>query len=185
MGEPRVGIIGGSGLYELEGLTDVRWHRVRTPFGDPSDAYCIGRLGDREIVFLPRHGRGHRLIPSELPFRANLYGMKALGVEWVISVSAVGSMRERIAPLDLVIPDQFYDHTKRRIPSFFEEGIVAHVSMAEPVCPDLAGALQAAVRRDRRDRSTGAARTSASRARSSRRRPSPGSTGAGASTSSG
>ena len=144
MGEPRVGVIGGSGLYELEGLTDVRWHRVRTPFGDPSDAYCIGRLGDREVVFLPRHGRGHRLIPSELPFRANLYGMKALGVEWVISVSAVGSMRERIAPLDLVIPDQFYDHTKRRIPSFFEEGIVAHVSMADPVCPDLAAALQAA-----------------------------------------
>ena len=105
MGEPRVGVIGGSGLYELEGLTDVRWHRVRTPFGDPSDAYCIGRLGDREVVFLPRHGRGHRLIPSELPFRANLYGMKALGVEWVISVSAVGSMREQIAPLDLVIPD--------------------------------------------------------------------------------
>ena len=95
-------------------------------------------------MFLPRHGRGHRLIPSELPFRANLYGMKALGVEWVISVSAVGSMRERIAPLDLVIPDQFYDHTKRRIPSFFEEGIVAHVAMAEPVCPDLAAALQAA-----------------------------------------
>ena len=155
MGEPRVGIIGGSGLYELEGLTDVRWQRVRTPFGDPSDAYCIGRLGDREIVFLPRHGRGHRLIPSELPFRANLYGMKALGAEWVISVSAVGSMRERIAPLDLVIPDQFYDHTKRRIPSFFEEGIVAHVSMAEPVCPDLAGALQAAVRRDGGDRPPG------------------------------
>jgi 5'-methylthioadenosine phosphorylase len=144
MGEPRVGVIGGSGLYELEGLTDVRWHRVRTPFGDPSDAYCIGRLGDREVVFLPRHGRGHRLIPSELPFRANLYGMKALGVEWVISVSAVGSMRERIAPLDLVVPDQFYDHTKRRIPSFFEEGIVAHVSMADPVCPDLAEALYAA-----------------------------------------
>ena len=144
MREPRIGIIGGSGLYEMEGLTDVRWHRVRTPFGDPSDEYCIGRLGDREIVFLPRHGRGHRLIPSELPFRANLYGMKALGVEWVISVSAVGSMRERIAPLDLVIPDQFYDQTKRRISSFFAEGIVAHVSMADPVCPDLAGVLQAA-----------------------------------------
>jgi 5'-methylthioadenosine phosphorylase len=143
MREPRIGIIGGSGLYELEGLTDVRWQRVRTPFGDPSDEYCIGRLGAREVVFLPRHGRGHRLIPSELPFRANIYGMKALGVEWVISVSAVGSMRERIAPLDLVIPDQFYDHTKRRIPSFFEEGIVAHVAMADPVCQDLAAALQA------------------------------------------
>jgi 5'-methylthioadenosine phosphorylase len=146
MGEPRIGIIGGSGLYELEGLTDVRWRRVQTPFGDPSDAYCVGRLGDREVVFLPRHGRGHRLIPSELPFRANLYGMKALGVEWVVSVSAVGSLRERIAPLDLVIPDQFYDHTRRRIPSFFEEGIVAHVAMAEPVCPDLAAALHEAAR---------------------------------------
>jgi 5'-methylthioadenosine phosphorylase len=144
MAERRIGIIGGSGLYELEGLTDVRWERVRTPFGDPSDAYCLGRLAGREVVFLPRHGRGHRLIPSELPFRANLYGMKVLGVEWVVSVSAVGSMRERIAPLDLVIPDQFYDHTRRRIPSFFEEGIVAHVAMADPVCPDLAGALHLA-----------------------------------------
>ncbi len=144
MAEGRIGIIGGSGLYELAGLTDVRWRRMRTPFGDPSDAYCVGRLGGQEVVFLPRHGRGHRLIPSELPFRANIYGMKALGVEWLISVSAVGSMRERIAPLDLVIPDQFYDHTRRRVSSFFEEGIVAHVSMAEPVCPDLAAALRAA-----------------------------------------
>jgi 5'-methylthioadenosine phosphorylase len=144
MAEGRVGIIGGSGLYELEGLTDVRWRRVRTPFGEPSDAYCVGRLAGQEVVFLPRHGRGHRLIPSELPFRANIYGMKALGVEWLISVSAVGSMRERIAPLDLVIPDQFYDHTRRRVSSFFEEGIVAHVSMAEPVCADLAAALQTA-----------------------------------------
>jgi 5'-methylthioadenosine phosphorylase len=146
MREPRIGIIGGSGLYEMEGLTDVRWHRERTPFGDPSDEYCIGRLGDREIVFLPRHGRGHRLIPSELPFRANLYGMKALGVEWVISVSAVGSMRERIAPLDLVIPDQFYDHTRRRISSFFGDGIVGHVGMADPVCAALGDLLESAGR---------------------------------------
>ena len=144
MAEPRVGVIGGSGLYELDGLEDVRWERVRTPFGDPSDQLCIGRLGSREVVFLPRHGRGHRLIPSELPFRANVYALKALGCEWVISVSAVGSMRERIAPLDLVIPDQFYDHTRRRVSSFFEEGIVAHVSMADPVCPDLASLLQQA-----------------------------------------
>jgi 5'-methylthioadenosine phosphorylase len=144
MAEPRVGVIGGSGLYELDGLHDVRWERVRTPFGDPSDRLCIGRLGSREVVFLPRHGRGHRLIPSELPFRANVYALKALGCEWVISVSAVGSMRERIAPLDLVIPDQFFDHTRRRVSSFFEEGIVAHVSMAEPVCPDLASLLQQA-----------------------------------------
>ncbi len=141
MAEPRVGVIGGSGLYTLEGLTDARWVEVRTPFGDPSDAYCVGRLGSREVVFLPRHGRGHRLMPSELNFRANVYGLKALGVEWVISVSAVGSMREAIAPLDLVVPDQFYDHTRRRVSTFFGDGIVAHVGMAEPVCPDLAARL--------------------------------------------
>ncbi len=144
MAEARIGVIGGSGLYELEGLTDVRWVRVRTPFGDPSDAYCVGRLGAHELVFLPRHGRGHRLMPTELNFRANIYGLKALGVEWVVSVSAVGSMREEIAPLDLVIPDQFYDHTRRRVASFFGDGIVAHVGMAEPVCPDLASRLYAA-----------------------------------------
>lgn len=141
MAEPRVGVIGGSGLYELEGLADVRWVKVRTPFGDPSDAYCVGRLGGREVVFLPRHGRGHRLMPSELNFRANVYGLKALGVEWVISISAVGSMREAIAPLDLVVPDQFYDHTRHRVSSFFGGGIVAHVGMAEPVCRDLAARL--------------------------------------------
>ncbi len=141
MAEPRVGIIGGSGLYQLEGLTDVRWQKLRTPFGDPSDAYCIGRLGGREVVFLPRHGRGHRLLPSELNYRANVYGLKALGVEWVVSLSAVGSMREGIAPLDLVIVDQFYDHTRRRVASFFGEGIGAHVGMADPVCPELAGRL--------------------------------------------
>ncbi len=141
MPEPRIGVIGGSGLYELEGLTDVRWEKVRTPFGEPSDAYCIGRLAAQEIVFLPRHGRGHRLLPSELNYRANIYGLKALGVEWVVSMSAVGSMREGIAPLDLVVVDQFYDHTKRRVSSFFGEGIGAHVGMADPVCPDLAARL--------------------------------------------
>ena len=141
MPEGRIGVIGGSGLYELEGLADVRWEEVRTPFGDPSDAYCIGRLGAREIVFLPRHGRKHRLLPSELNYRANVYGLKALGVEWVISMSAVGSMREGIAPLDLVVVDQFYDHTRRRVSSFFGEGIGAHVGMADPVCPDLAAHL--------------------------------------------
>ena len=141
MAEGRIGIIGGSGLYELEGLTGVHWEKVRTPFGDPSDAYCLGRLGDREVVFLPRHGRGHRLTPTELPFRANIWGFKRLGVEWVVSVSAVGSMREEIAPLHLVVPDQFYDHTRRRVSSFFGDGIVAHVGMADPVCPDLAAIL--------------------------------------------
>jgi 5'-methylthioadenosine phosphorylase len=141
MAEPRIGIIGGSGLYQLEGLTGVRWQKVRTPFGAPSDDFCIGRLGAREVVFLPRHGRQHRLLPSELNYRANIYGLKSLGVEWVVSISAVGSMREGIAPLDLVIVDQFYDHTKRRVSSFFGEGIGAHVGMADPVCADLAGHL--------------------------------------------
>jgi 5'-methylthioadenosine phosphorylase len=141
MPEPRIGIIGGSGLYQLEGLTGVRWQKVRTPFGAPSDDYCVGRLGAREVVFLPRHGRRHRLLPSELNYRANIYGLKALGVEWVISISAVGSMREGIAPLDLVVVDQFYDHTRRRPSSFFGEGIGAHVGMAVPVCADLAGHL--------------------------------------------
>jgi 5'-methylthioadenosine phosphorylase len=144
--EARIGIIGGSGLYELDGLTAVRWERVRTPFGAPSDAYCVGRLGDREVVFLPRHGRGHRLMPTELPFRANVYGFKRLGVEWLVSISAVGSMREEIRPGDLVIPDQMYDHTRRRASSFFGDGIVAHVGMADPVCPDLAGRVHDAAR---------------------------------------
>lgn len=141
-----IGIIGGSGLYELEGLTDVRWRRVRTPFGDPSDEYCVGMFGDRRVIFLPRHGRGHRYLPSELNFRANIWGLKALGVEWVISISAVGSMRETIHPLDLVIPDQFFDQTRRRISSFFGDGIVAHVGMAEPVCSHLAATLEKAAR---------------------------------------
>jgi len=144
--EAAIGIIGGSGLYELEGLTDVRWRRVRTPFGDPSDEYCEGRLDGRRVVFLPRHGRGHRLTPTELNFRANVWGLKSLGVEWVVSVSAVGSMKETIAPLHVVIPDQFFDATKRRVSSFFGDGIVAHVGMAEPVCSDLAMALEKAAR---------------------------------------
>jgi 5'-methylthioadenosine phosphorylase len=144
--DPAVGVIGGSGLYELEGLTEVRWRRVRTPFGDPSDEYCEGRLGPRRVVFLPRHGRGHRLMPSELPFRANVWGLKFLGVEWVISISAVGSMRESIHPLDLVIPDQFFDATRRRVSSFFGEGIVAHVGMADPVCPVLVDGLDKGAR---------------------------------------
>ncbi len=146
MTDPAIGIIGGSGLYELEGLTEVRWRRVRTPFGDPSDAYCVGRFGGRRVIFLPRHGRGHRLMPAELNFRANIWGLKALGAEWVVSISAVGSMKEAIRPLDLVVPDQFFDMTKRRVSSFFGDGIVAHVGMAEPVCPDLATALEKAAR---------------------------------------
>jgi 5'-methylthioadenosine phosphorylase len=140
--EPALGIIGGSGLYEMEGVEDLRWVRVRTPFGAPSDAYCTGRLGDRRVIFLPRHGRGHRVTPTEINYRANIYGLKALGARWVISVSAVGSMKEEIHPLDLVIPDQFYDHTKRRVSSFFGDGIVGHVGMAEPVCAALGDLLE-------------------------------------------
>jgi 5'-methylthioadenosine phosphorylase len=146
MAEAAIGVIGGSGLYELPGMTDVRWRRVRTPFGDPSDEYCVGRLGERLVVFLPRHGRGHRLTPTELNFRANIWGLKSLGVEWVVSVSAVGSMKESIRPLDLAIPDQFVDFTKRRVSSFFGDGIVAHVGMADPVCPHLATLLEKAAR---------------------------------------
>jgi len=142
--EPALGIIGGSGLYELEGMTEVRWTKVRTPFGDPSDAFCRGRVDGRPVVFLPRHGRGHRLMPSELNFRANIWGLKSLGVEWVVSISAVGSMRETIHPLNLVIPDQFFDATRRRVSTFFGDGIVAHVGMAEPVCAHLADALEKA-----------------------------------------
>ena len=127
-------------------MTDIRWRRVRTPFGDPSDEYCVGRFGGRLVVFLPRHGRGHRIMPSELNFRANIWGLKSLGVEWVISVSAVGSMKEAIRPLDLVVPDQFVDVTKRRVSSFFGDGIVAHVGMADPVCPHLASTLEKAAR---------------------------------------
>lgn len=144
MTEAAIGVIGGSGLYQLEGLTDVRWKRVRTPFGDPSDEFCCGRFEGRPVIFLPRHGRGHRIMPSELNFRANVWGLKSLGAEWVVSISAVGSMRETIHPLNLVIPDQFFDATRRRVSTFFGDGIVAHVGMAEPVCPALAGALEKA-----------------------------------------
>jgi 5'-methylthioadenosine phosphorylase len=126
----------------MEGIEDRRWVRVRTPFGDPSDAYCTGRLGDRRVIFLPRHGRRHRVTPSEINYRANIYGLKTLGARWIISVSAVGSMKEEIHPLDLVIPDQFYDHTKRRISTFFGDGIVGHVGMAEPVCAALGDLLE-------------------------------------------
>jgi 5'-methylthioadenosine phosphorylase len=139
-------VIGGSGLYELEGLQDARWVKVRTPFGAPSDAYRVGRLGGATVVFLSRHGRGHRLSPSDINYRANIYGLKALGARSIISVSAVGSMKEDIPPLDLVVPDQFFDHTKRRVSSFFGDGIVGHVGMADPVCPGLAGLLEDASR---------------------------------------
>jgi len=141
-----VGVIGGSGLYEIDGLEDVSTVKVETPFGDPSDEYITGTLGDTKMVFLPRHGRGHRLLPSELNYRANIYGMKKLGVEWIISVSAVGSMREEIEPGHIVIVDQFFDRTKGRPSTFFGDGIVGHVEFADPVCARLSRTLYEAAR---------------------------------------
>lgn len=138
-----VGILGGTGLYEIEGFTDRREVRLRTPFGSPSDAYVVGELAGQRVAFLARHGQGHRLLPAEVNYRANIYGFKALGVERVISVNSVGSLREDIRPRDLVLADQFFDRT-RRPGTFFGEGIVAHVSLGQPVCPELAGLLAAA-----------------------------------------
>ncbi|HBG45766.1 MAG TPA: S-methyl-5'-thioadenosine phosphorylase [Deltaproteobacteria bacterium] len=136
-----VGVIGGSGLYEMEGLKDVNSQKVSTPFGDPSDEYVTGMLGDVKMIFLPRHGRGHRFTPTEVNYRANIYGMKKLGAEWVISVSAVGSMKEEIKPGHIVIVDQFFDRTKGRPSSFYGNGVVGHVEFADPVCPDLSKVL--------------------------------------------
>lgn len=141
MAEARIGVIGGSGLYQMEGLTDIEEVKVDTPFGPPSDVIGVGRVGDTSIAFLPRHGRGHRISPTELPVRANIWALKSLGVERIISVSAVGSLREEIRPLDLVIPDQLIDRTKSRVNSFFGEGIVAHVGFADPFCPELSDLL--------------------------------------------
>src|SRR5688500_14485822 len=143
-----VGIIGGSGLYQMLELTDVEEVKVDTPFGDPSDAFIIGTLEGQRVAFLPRHGRGHRLTPTEVPFRANVYAMKLLGVERILSASAVGSLQEQYAPLDMVIPDQFFDRTRGRVTesTFFGEGIVAHVSFAHPVCGAVGDVLEQACR---------------------------------------
>jgi 5'-methylthioadenosine phosphorylase len=140
-------VIGGSGLYEIEGLTGVEELRVETPFGAPSDAIVRGRLGDTTLLFLPRHGRGHRLAPHEIPFRANVCACKKLGATQLVSISAVGSMKEAIAPGDFVVVDQFIDLTKRRTSTFFEGGLVGHVGFADPVCADLAKALATAAAR--------------------------------------
>lgn len=142
-----IGIIGGSGLYSMAGLTDTREIRVKTPFGDPSDAIVAGTLEGRRVAFLARHGRGHRISPSEINFRANIYALKTLGVERIISVSAVGSLREDVAPLDFVVPDQFFDRTRARIPTFFGGGLVAHISFDKPTCPHLSAQLAAASER--------------------------------------
>ncbi len=141
MAERLIGIIGGSGLYEMSGLEVLREETVRTPFGDPSDRYVVGRLEGRPVAFLSRHGQGHRLMPSELNFRANIYGFKVLGAEWILSASAVGSMKEEIKPLHIVIPDQFFDRTNGRANTFFGKGLIVHVSMADPTCNTLGDIL--------------------------------------------
>jgi 5'-methylthioadenosine phosphorylase len=137
----RIGVIGGSGLYSMPGFTDQEEVRLETPFGDPSDAFICGNLEGKPVAFLARHGRGHRISPSELNFRANIWGMKKLGVEWIISLSAVGSLKEEHKPLDFVIPDQFVDRTRGRVSTFFGAGLVAHISFGDPVCHDLARLL--------------------------------------------
>lgn len=135
--QPIIGVLGGSGLYDMEGLTQVSQVSQQTPFGSPSDKYLVGELGECKLIFLPRHGRGHRLLPSEINYRANIYGFKQLGVEWLISFSAVGSMREDIKPGDVVIVDQLFDRTKNRESSFFGYGIAGHIPFADPMCPHL------------------------------------------------
>jgi len=141
----KIGIIGGSGLYKMDALKDVREVSLDTPFGSPSDALILGTLEGTEVAFLARHGRSHHFLPTELPFRANIHALKQLGVEYIISASAVGSLKAEVKPLDLVIPDQFIDRTKERIATFFGEGIVAHVAFGDPICPQLAEILGDAV----------------------------------------
>jgi 5'-methylthioadenosine phosphorylase len=138
LSQAEIGIIGGSGLYSMPGLTDVRELAQETPFGAPSDAYVLGTLAGKKVAFLTRHGRGHRILPTELNFRANIYGFKQLGVERIVSVSAVGSLKEEHKPGEFVIVDQFVDRTRHRVDTFFGDGIVAHIAFADPVCPQLA-----------------------------------------------
>lgn len=146
MAKAEIGIIGGSGLYQMPELKDIEEVSVDTPFGKPSDAFITGTLEGVRVAFLPRHGRGHKLLPTELPFRANIYAMKTLGVERLLSASAVGSLQEKYAPLDMVIPDQFFDRTRARAheSTFFGEGIVAHITFAHPVCAELGDVLEGA-----------------------------------------
>ena len=132
-----IGIFGGTGLYQMEGFSDVREVKLATPFGEPSDSLLLGTLEGRKVAFLPRHGRGHRILPHELNYQANVYAMKQLGVEWLLSVSAVGSLKEKYAPLQMVIPDQFFDRTRQRKSTFFGRGLVAHVGFAHPFCRGL------------------------------------------------
>jgi 5'-methylthioadenosine phosphorylase len=145
--EARIGVIGGSGLYQIEGLSDLKETKVETPFGAPSDLIVTGTLQGVPIAFLPRHGKGHRISPSELPVRANIFALKSLGVERIISISAVGSLKEDIHPLDLVIPDQVIDRTRGRVSTFFGQGLVAHIGFAEPFCPHLSQMLYQTAKR--------------------------------------
>ena len=145
MDQVKIGIIGGSGLYKMEALKDVKEVQIDTPFGTPSDALIIGELDGTLVAFLARHGRNHRFSPSEVPFRANVYALKSLGVEYIISASAVGSLKAEAKPLDMVIPDQFIDRTKNRASTFFGEGIIAHIAFGDPVCPNLAKVLSDAI----------------------------------------
>jgi len=138
----RIGIIGGSGLYQMEGLSNVEEVSIDTPFGPPSDSYRLGTLEGRRVAFLARHNRNHTLLPSELNFRANIHGFKQLGAEWILSASAVGSLKEDLHPLDIVLPDQFFDRTKARVSTFFGNGVVAHVSFGDPLCHVLADIIE-------------------------------------------
>jgi 5'-methylthioadenosine phosphorylase len=147
LAQAEIGIIGGSGLYNMPGFTDVQEVKLETPFGDPSDAYILGTLGDRKVAFLPRHARGHRIMPSELNFRANIMGMKMLGVDRIISLSAVGSLKQEHKPTDFLIPDQFVDRTYARVSTFFGDGLVAHVAFGDPVCPEVASVMNTACRK--------------------------------------
>ncbi|MCL0070447.1 S-methyl-5'-thioadenosine phosphorylase [Dehalococcoidia bacterium] len=146
MPEVKLGVIGGTGLYEIEGLRDVEEVKVKTPFGDPSDSIITGTLEGTGIAFLPRHGRGHRINPTELPSRANIYALKSLGVEWIISINSAGSLREELEPRHLVIPDQLIDRTRNRVNSFFGNGLVVHIAFAEPFCQTLSEILHQAAR---------------------------------------
>ena len=147
MQQAEIGIIGGSGLYQMQGLTDIREVALDTPFGKPSDAYMLGTLSGRKVAFLARHGHGHRLLPTELNFRANIHGFKQLGVERILSASAVGSLKQEHKPTDFVIPDQFYDRTRQRVSTFFGDGLVAHIAFGDPICMESAAIVAEACRK--------------------------------------
>ena len=146
MSQAKIGVIGGSGLYDMEGMTDIEEVDISTPFGKPSDTIVIGRLEGVGIAFLPRHGKGHRIMPTEIPYRANIYALKSLGVEHIIAINSAGSFKKEIKPGDLLVPDQLIDRTKGRVSTFFEEGIVGHIPFADPFCPVLSQVIYKAAR---------------------------------------